>query len=51
MTRVRTHPGRVLRAELEARGLSANRLALNIRGICQPRITAILFVFLCLLWP
>ena len=31
MTRVKTHPGRVLRAELEARGLSANRLALAIR--------------------
>ena len=41
MTRVKTHPGRVLRAELEARDMSANRLAL---AICVPanRITAIL---------
>ena len=41
MTRVRTHPGLVLRAELEARGMSANRLALAIR-VPANRITAIL---------
>ena len=41
MTRVKTHPGRVLRAELEARGMSANRLALAIR-VPANRITAIL---------
>ena len=41
MTRVKTHPGRVLRAELEARGMSANRLALALR-IPANRITAIL---------
>ena len=40
-TRVETHPGRVLRAELEARGMSANRLALAIR-VPANRITAIL---------
>ena len=41
MTRLKTHPGRVLRAELEARGMSANRLALAIR-VPANRITAIL---------
>ena len=41
MTRLKTHPGRVLRAELEARGMSANRLALTIR-VPANRITAIL---------
>ena len=41
MTRVKTHPGSVLRAELEARGMSANRLALAIR-VPANRITAIL---------
>lgn len=41
MTRVRTHPGHVLRAELETRGMSANRLALAIR-VPANRITAIL---------
>ena len=41
MTRVKTHPGRVLRAELEARGMSANRLALAIR-VSANRITSIL---------
>ena len=41
MTRLMTHPGRVLRAELEARGMSANRLALAIR-VPANRITAIL---------
>ena len=40
MTR-KTHPGRVLRTELEARGMSANRLALAIR-VPANRITAIL---------
>ena len=40
-TRVKTHPGRVLRAELEARDMSANRLALAIR-VPANRITAIL---------
>ena len=41
MTRLRTHPGRLLRAELDARGLSANQLALSIR-VPANRITAIL---------
>lgn len=41
MTRVKTHPGRILRAELEARGMSANRLALALR-VPANRITAIL---------
>ncbi len=41
MTRVKTHAGRVLRAELEASGMSANRLALAIR-VPANRITAIL---------
>ena len=41
MTRVQTHPGRVLRAELETRGMSANRLALAIR-VPANRTTAIL---------
>ena len=41
MTRVKTHPGSVLRAELEARGMSANRLGLAIREPAN-RITAIL---------
>ena len=41
MTRVKTHPGRMLRAELETRGMSANRLALAIR-VPANRITAIL---------
>ena len=41
MARVKTHPGRVLRAELEARDMSANRLALAIR-VPANRITAIL---------
>ena len=41
MTRVKTHPGDVLRAELETRGMSANRLALAIR-VPANRITAIL---------
>lgn len=41
MPRLRTHPGRVLKAELEARGVSANQLALKIR-VPANRITAIL---------
>ena len=41
MTRVKTHPGSVLRAELEARGMSANRLGLAIR-VPANRIFAIL---------
>ena len=41
MTRLRTHPGCVLRAELDARGLSANQLALALR-VPANRITAIL---------
>ena len=41
MSRVMTHPGRVLRVELEARGMSVNRLALAIR-VPASRITAIL---------
>ncbi|MCC6984172.1 MAG: HigA family addiction module antidote protein [Bauldia sp.] len=35
------HPGRFLRRELEARGLSANRLALDL-GVPSGRITDIL---------
>ena len=41
MPRVRTHPGRILAAELEARRMSANRLALAIR-VPANRINAIL---------
>ncbi len=41
MARIKTHPGRVLREELAARGLNANRLALAIR-VPSNRITAIL---------
>ncbi len=41
MSRVKTHPGRVLRAELESRGMSGNRLALALR-VPANRITAIL---------
>ena len=40
-TQVKTHPGQVLRAELEARGMSTNRLALALR-VPANRITAIL---------
>jgi len=36
-----THPGRLLKRELSARGLSANRLALDI-GVPSGRITDIL---------
>jgi addiction module HigA family antidote len=35
------HPGRLLRRELEARGLSANRLALDL-GVPSGRVTDIL---------
>lgn len=35
------HPGRILKEELEARGLSANRLALDL-GVPANRITGIL---------
>ena len=41
MRRVRTHPGSVLRAELEAREMSASGLALAIR-VPANRVTAIL---------
>ena len=41
MARVKTHPGCMLRAELGARGMSANRLAFAIR-VPANRITAIL---------
>ena len=41
MARVRTHPGVVLREELRAREMSANRLALAIR-VPANRITSIL---------
>ena len=41
MGRARTHPGVMLRAELDARGMSAHRLALAIR-VPANRITAIL---------
>ena len=36
-----SHPGRLLRREIEARGLSANRLALDL-GVASGRITDIL---------
>jgi len=41
MSRVRNHPGQMLRAELEARNMSANQLALALR-VPANRITAIL---------
>ena len=41
MPRLRTHPGTMLRAELQARGVTANQLALAIR-VPANRITAIL---------
>ena len=41
MERARTHPGVLLRAELDARGMSAHRLALAVR-VPANRITAIL---------
>ena len=39
--RIRTHPGDVLRRELEARGISANQLALAL-GVPSGRIVEIL---------
>lgn len=41
VNRVRTHPGSVLRHELEARGVSANQLALAL-GVPSGRIVEIL---------
>ena len=41
MRALRTHPGVLLRAELDARGMSAHRLALAVR-VPANRITAIL---------
>ena len=41
MARVKTHPGRMLRAELDARGMTANQIALAIR-VPANRMTAIL---------
>ena len=41
MPRLRSHPGRVLKAELEARGVTASQLALKIR-VPANRITSIL---------
>ena len=41
MTRIRTHPGHTLRAELAERSMGANQLALAIR-VPANRITAIL---------
>ena len=41
MTRIKTHPGQLLGAELDARDLSANQLALAIR-VPANRIPAIL---------
>ena len=39
MARVKIHPGRMLRAELEVRGMGTNQLALAIR-VPANRITA-----------
>lgn len=39
--RLSAHPGRLLRRELDARGLSANRLALDL-GVPSGRVTDIL---------
>ena len=41
MARVKTQPGRMLRAELDARGMTANQVTLAIR-VPANRITAIL---------
>lgn len=41
MSRLRSHPGQILRAELDARGVAANQLALAIR-VPANRVTAIL---------
>jgi len=41
MKRLPTHPGKILKNELEARGLSANKIALAL-GVPSGRITDIL---------
>ena len=41
MKRLPTHPGKILKRELEARGLSANKVALAL-GVPSGRITDIL---------
>ena len=41
MTRCKTHPGQLLRAELDTRDMSANQLALAIR-VLPKRIAAVL---------
>lgn len=41
MTRIKTHPGAILKEELATRGLSANRLALAL-GVPSGRVTDIL---------
>jgi addiction module HigA family antidote len=41
MKRIPTHPGRILKSELAARGLSANRLSLDL-GVPSGRIVEIL---------
>ena len=41
MKRLPTHPGKILKNELEARGLSANKIALSL-GVPSGRITDIL---------
>ncbi len=41
MARIKTHPGEILKDELKARGLSANRLALDL-GVPSGRIVDIL---------
>jgi antitoxin HigA-1 len=41
MARIKTHPGEILKDELKARGLSANRLALEL-GVPSGRIVDIL---------
>jgi len=41
MTRIKTHPGAILKGELAARALSANRLALAL-GVPSGRVTEIL---------
>jgi addiction module HigA family antidote len=41
MSRIRSHPGQLLRVELEARDMSANQLALALR-VPANRITGIL---------
>ena len=41
MTRIKAHPGALLREELEARGMSANALAMRL-GVPAGRITEII---------